>query len=96
MTKKVKTREVEKGLYDNYLKKAREFMNAAESSLRQRDFNSTAASAIHAGISYVDALCVFSLKKRFAGEKHENVVNLVKTIPVLTVDLGYETRPPAD
>jgi HEPN domain-containing protein len=81
MTARVRTREVDKGFYNGYLIKAGEFIQSAENSFVQNKFNSAAVNAIHAAISSVDAWCVFTLSKRFAGEKHEDVVNLIKIIP---------------
>lgn len=81
MTKKVKAREVDKSSFFNYSKKAGEFLIAAEECFSSRDWNSSTINAIHSGISFVDSMCAFFLGKRFAGEKHEDVVNLVKTLP---------------
>lgn len=80
MSPKLKTRDVSKSLYRNYLKKAEECLHAANNSFSTQEWNSSPISAIHACISGCDAMCVYFLGKRNAGENHNDTVALFKTI----------------
>ncbi|MDP1853230.1 MAG: HEPN domain-containing protein [Candidatus Omnitrophota bacterium] len=80
MTPKFKTRDVEKSLYANYLKKAEECYHAAKTSFEAQEWNAATISAIHACISASDAMCIYFLGKRNAGENHNEAVALFKTI----------------
>lgn len=80
MTPKFKTRDVSKSFYSNYLKKADECLHAAKTSFFNQEWNSATISAIHACISGCDAMCVYFLGKRNAGESHNDAVALFKTI----------------
>ena len=80
MVSKFRTRDVEKSLYVNYLKRAEECLHAAENSFNNQEWNATTISAIHSCISACDAMCVYFLGKRHAGENHNDAVALFKTI----------------
>ena len=80
MTRKRKTRDVDKALYINYLKKAQECFHAAKSSFGREEWNAAVINAIHASIAGCDAMCVYFLGKRHAGDSHEDAVLLFKTI----------------
>jgi uncharacterized protein (UPF0332 family) len=82
MTPKIRTRDVSKSLYTNYLKRAEECLNAAQHSRSIREWNAAAINAIHSCISACDAICVYFLGKRHTGESHENAVSLFKTIKI--------------
>ncbi|MGB3860993.1 MAG: HEPN domain-containing protein [Candidatus Aminicenantaceae bacterium] len=80
MTTKLRTRKVNKSLYSNYLKRAEECHIAAIECSKNEDWNSATICAIHACISACDAMCIYFLGKRHAGENHNNAVRLFKTI----------------
>ena len=80
MTPKFKTRDVTKALYTNFLKKAEECFHAAQSSFTIQEWNAATINAIHSCIAACDAICVYFLGKRHAGESHEDAVNLFRTI----------------
>ena len=80
MTPKPTTRDVQKSLYINFLKKAEECFHAAKSSFTAEEWNASAINAIHSSISACDAMCVYFLGKRHAGENHDEVVNLFMAI----------------
>ncbi len=82
MASKFKTRDVSKSFYRNYLKKAEECLNAPKNSFSTQEWNSSTISAIHACISGCDAMCVYFLGKRNAGESHNDTVALFKTIKI--------------
>ncbi len=81
MTRMVKTREVDRGLYVNYLQKGEENLFTANKALSDRVYNSAAVSAVHAAISSADAYCVFGLKKRCASENHKDTAILIGEVP---------------
>ncbi len=80
MAPKFKTRDVSKSFYRNYLKKAEECLHASKHSFSNQEWNSSTINAIHACISGCDAMCVYFLGKRNAGESHNDTVALFKTI----------------
>jgi uncharacterized protein (UPF0332 family) len=73
----MKTKDVEKGMYAVFMKKAEENTDSAESSLKLGRYNAAAVSAVHGAISAADALCAFSLAKRSASEKHKDAAALI-------------------
>ena len=78
----IKTREVSKGLYLNYLRKAEEFYNAMKSEWDKKNYNSCVLCAIHCSISSADALTVFYRGVRHAGEKHQDVIKLINDLEI--------------
>lgn len=80
MAPKFKTRDVTKSLDTNYLKRAEECLHAAKSSFAINEWNAATINVIHSCISACDAICVYFLGKRHAGESHNEAVNLFKTI----------------
>ena len=82
MPRPPRTRTVRKDLYRNYLVKSREFLRAAQDSLRRGDHDACVSAAIHSGINLADALATFYLQVRSAGESHEDVVALVRRVPL--------------
>ena len=80
MAPKFRTRDVEKSLYINYFKRAEECLHAAKNSLDNQEWNGATISAIHSCIAVCDAMCVYFLGKRHAGENHNDAVALFKTI----------------
>jgi len=77
---KIKTCKVERNLYSNYLLRAQECLSAAKQSVVQRHWNAASISAIHSGIACLDALCVYYLGQRHAGQSHEDAVTLFRSI----------------
>lgn len=80
MTPKVRTRDVDRKLYANYLKKAEECYHAATNSFTAQEWNAATINAIHSCISACDAMCVYFLGKRHAGDDHNGAVGIFKTI----------------
>ena len=76
----MKTRNVDKHKYVNYLKKADEFFDSMNDSYAKRNFNATVLNAIHCAMSSADALTVFYKGVRHAGERHEDVIALLNTL----------------
>ena len=80
MTPKLRTRDISKSYYRNYLKRAEECLRAAEHSFTNEDWNAVSINSIHACIAVCDAMCVYFLGKRHAGESHNDAVALFKMI----------------
>jgi len=80
MTHRSTTRDVQKSLYVNFLKKSEECFHAAKNSFSAEEWNAAAINAIHCCISACDAMCVYFLGKRSAGESHGDTVKLFKMI----------------
>lgn len=78
----MKTRELDKHFYLNYLKKAEDFLQACEKALDNKNWNSVVSLAIHSGICAADALCIFYLGKRSAGESHDEFIQLINIINI--------------
>lgn len=76
----MKTRNVDKHKYINYLKKADEFFEIMKDSFAKRKFNATVLNAIHCAMSSADALAVFYKGVRHAGERHEDALSLLNTL----------------
>jgi len=77
---KFKTRDVQKSLYTNYLKRAEECLHSAKISFSNQEWNASTISAIHSCIAGCDAMCVYFLGKRHAGKDHSSAVTIFKTI----------------
>ncbi len=80
MTPKFRTREVAKSFYTNYLKRAEECLHAAKYSFNNQEWNAATINAIHSCIAACDAMCVYFLGKRHAGENHNDAGALFKII----------------
>ena len=75
-----RVRHVNKSLFKNYLKKSEEFFETASQCLRNARWNAAVINAVHCGISACDALTVFMLGVRHAGERHEDAIGLLQTV----------------
>lgn len=80
MTPKFKTKDVDRALYTNYLKRAEECFHASKNSFNTQEWNAAAINAIHSGIAACDAMCVYFLGKRHAGENHNEAAALFKSV----------------
>ncbi len=80
MTPKLRTKDVPRALYANFLKKSEECLHAAKNSLNMKEWNASAIAAIHSCIAGCDSMCVYNLGKRSLGENHNDAINLFKTI----------------
>lgn len=81
---KVKVSKVERNLYTNYLVRAEECLSSARNSFSLNQWNASAISAIHSGIASLDALCVYYLGQRHAGQNHEDAIVLFRSIKQLS------------
>ena len=80
MSPKFKTRDVPKAQYSNYLQRADECLSSARAAAERREWNASAINSIHAVISLADAMCVYFLGKRSAGEDHNDSVKLFRSL----------------
>lgn len=80
MTPELKSKDVPRAMYANFLKKSEECLNAAKNSLNLKEYNASAIAAIHCCISGCDSMCVYNLGKRSLGENHNDAIKLFKTI----------------
>jgi uncharacterized protein (UPF0332 family) len=55
-------------------------LHAAKNSFANQEWNAATINGIHSCIAACDAMCVYFLGKRNAGESHNDAVNLFKTI----------------
>ena len=76
--KKHKTRDISRDHYVTYRKKAREFLNSMEASLRVKEWNATGLNAVHCAISSADALLVYNAGLRSAGDSHHDISFLLE------------------
>ncbi|MCK4327612.1 MAG: HEPN domain-containing protein [Candidatus Diapherotrites archaeon] len=76
----MRTRIVEKFKYNNFLQKAREFYDEMNEAHAAKRWNAVGLNGIHCAISCCDAVTVYFLGKRSAGERHEEVVKLLQQI----------------
>lgn len=86
----MKTRNVDKHKYRNYLIKAEEFFGMAKISYDQGKYNTTVVCCVHSAISASDALTVFYKGVRHAGDRHEDVVSLLTSLGIK--DIQSKTR----
>ncbi|MFH2110723.1 MAG: HEPN domain-containing protein [Candidatus Bathyarchaeota archaeon] len=87
-----KTRHVNKELYRNYLQKARENLETAKESLQAGRWNAAVINAVHSGISATDAITVFMVGVRHAGDRHEDALALLQTLNLPKDTLRAKSR----
>jgi len=74
---------VEKHLYSNYLKKAREYRDGMKDELANRRWNLAVLAGVHCTISACDALTIFFLGTKHRGIKHADAAKLLASISEL-------------
>lgn len=72
------TRETRKDLYLGFWIKAQRFLQLMERADADGNLNGAALAAIHCAISTVDALTVYKLGLRSAGQRHEDAATLLE------------------
>jgi HEPN domain-containing protein len=80
MTKKRKTRSVDKNEYREFLAKAGDFASMLDLALSQGKWNSAGLQAVHSVISASDAVIVYYGGVRSAALDHREVVGLLHDI----------------
>ena len=75
-----RVRRIDKSLFKNYLRKSQECFETASECLKTRRWNAAVINAVHCGISACDALTVFMLGARHAGDRHQDAISLFQTV----------------
>jgi|SRR3989344_1337691 len=83
----MRTRKIEKHFYLNYLKKAEDFLQECGKAVENKNWNSAVSLAIHSGICAADALCIFNLSERSAGEGHEELIKLINKLNMKDINI---------
>lgn len=76
----VKLQIVEKGRAPGYLRKGRQFAEAARQQLDLNHFEAALLCAVHAGISSCDAVCVALGGRRSADPNHALAADLLESV----------------
>lgn len=82
---KIRTEKISKNLYHFYIGKADEFYQLLKHAEAKSLWNGAGLNAVHCVISSCDALTTFYLGERSRGEKHEDVIDLLKRINIKEV-----------
>ncbi|MCK5290588.1 MAG: HEPN domain-containing protein [Thermoplasmata archaeon] len=77
----MRTRKVSKSKYRNFLQKADEYLQSAKNALEREHWNSAVGNSVHCCINSADALLVFYLGIRSTGERHSDVLPLLRQLP---------------
>ena len=77
--KAIPTRREDSGSGAQFRRKGEEFLRAAVANIGDRRWNAAALSAIHAAIAGADAALVFAKGIRSTSQRHEDVVDLLRT-----------------
>jgi|ERR1035437_2580759 HEPN domain-containing protein len=78
--KDIKTRDVEKYLYVNYLRRSRELLKSAKRCMDDSIYAAASLNAVFSAVAAIDAVCVYYLQKRHAGTNHEESIGLFMSI----------------
>ena len=78
----VSTRSIRRSYFKNYLGKADQFYITMLLSYEKKLWNATVVNAIHCAISSADALTIFYLGFRHAGERHNDVIHLLHQLEI--------------
>ncbi len=79
-------RSVQKDKFRAYFRKAEQFHSAMNRSLDEDEWNGATLTAVHCAISSFDALTVYHLGSRSSGQRHEDVVKLVRQTKIAGVE----------
>ena len=77
----MRTRKVSKSKYRNFLQKADEYLQSARNAFEREHWNSAVGNSVHCCINSADALLVFYLGIRSTGERHSDVLPLLRQLP---------------
>lgn len=88
----MKTVNVSKNLYGNYMRKAQECLDAARDASAKQNNNAAVINAIHCGISASDALLVFFKGIRSSGQNHNETISLLRTLDFNKEEMNNKTR----
>ena len=77
-----RTRAVDRHMFKNYLKKADEHYKAMDISYEAGLQTACVVNAIHCAINSADAMTVFYVGFRHAGDKHHDVIQLLQKLDI--------------
>lgn len=86
----MRTRSVDRGRWPLFLDRAEGFLATARDALAQDRRQAAASSAIHAAIAAGDAVTVFHVGRRSASDRHEDAVDLLRSLDL--PEAGFRTR----
>lgn len=78
--KKTRTKEVPKADYQGYLKTAKEYVDGANDHYAKDRFIATCGDCVHGMIAAADALTIYFLGRKTAGQNHMEAVNLLRQV----------------
>lgn len=88
----IRTRAVDRHMHKNYSKKADEHYLAMEMCYEKGLWNACVMNAIHCAISSTDALTVFYLGFRHAGERHHDVLQLLQKLDIDKTEIKSKSQ----
>ena len=80
--RKIKTKQEERSIASNYLKKAEDNHVQMLVALRNGNFNAAGTLAIQCAISAADAVCIYEIGVRSLSQNHLDLCDLVKSVPL--------------
>lgn len=78
--KKSRTKEVPKTDCHGYLKTAKEYVEGAKDHYEKKRFIATCGDCVHGMIAASDALTIFFLGRKSAGQNHMDAINLLRQV----------------
>jgi hypothetical protein len=84
--KKIPTEKISKDSYVVYLEKASEFDKLMKYAEGRELWNGVGLNAVHCAISACDSLTAFYLGERSKSQRHEDILILIKQIPIKNID----------
>ena len=88
----IRTKPVDRHKFKNYLKKADEHYKAMELSYGAGLWTASVVNAIHCAINSTDALTVFYLGFRHAGDRHHDVLQLLQKLDIDKSELRSKSQ----
>lgn len=76
--KKIKTTQVQKSEYSDFLNKAKQFYDVMVSCLQNEEWDAVVLQGVHASISATDALLCFKVQIKSISKNHQDVTRLLK------------------
>ncbi len=76
----MKTVSLDRSTATNYLKRAEQCFRTSNLAFENNEWDASVISAIHAGISSADAICIFKKGVRNASENHRDSLALLQSI----------------
>jgi uncharacterized protein (UPF0332 family) len=78
--KKSRTKEVPKSDHHGYLKTAKEYVEGAKDHYAKERYIATCGDCVHGMIAASDALTIYFLGRKSAGQNHMDAINLLRQV----------------